>query len=327
MHTRTIVHVGPPKTGSSALQHWLLGNRRLLRDYGVFYPEHPLGASGISSGHVDTLYDRIGAGDFTFSSIKYAELIGSMAASGCHTLLLSSEFFFQVIDELHNELADAEFVYYLRSPQEVMESIYNQHVKRHSYTEVFHASEIALFSQLESLSAYLENFGSKRLNIRAYGENFFHGGNIGSDFLSLLGQNILCAGMPDRINTSYEFEALEIMRRLNHFPLGDMHGHIDAALQCFDRGIADYSLTPPEVYRANQLEVAGLIDEVFCRAGIESATRFLEAIRTSIQKPYYPQELTRVQFDVVARFLKEALGGGSEICSSIRDAENIAPLG
>ena len=47
---RLILHVGPPKTGTTSLQAGLNAMRRLLRENGVYYPRTPEGEkSGASS--------------------------------------------------------------------------------------------------------------------------------------------------------------------------------------------------------------------------------------------------------------------------------------
>lgn len=47
-----LIHAGPGKTGSSALQKFLHSHRNELAAQGVLYPEHQLDANGISSGHI-----------------------------------------------------------------------------------------------------------------------------------------------------------------------------------------------------------------------------------------------------------------------------------
>ena len=46
-----IIHVGPAKTGTSALQYFLLRNRNELKKVGYYYPEHRIDENDISGGH------------------------------------------------------------------------------------------------------------------------------------------------------------------------------------------------------------------------------------------------------------------------------------
>ena len=46
-----ILHIGAPKTGSSALLNFFLKNREQLASAGYYYPEHGFDVNGISGGH------------------------------------------------------------------------------------------------------------------------------------------------------------------------------------------------------------------------------------------------------------------------------------
>jgi hypothetical protein len=48
---RLILHIGAPKTGSSAVQRYCCEHAADLRRQGLHYPEHPLDANGVSGGH------------------------------------------------------------------------------------------------------------------------------------------------------------------------------------------------------------------------------------------------------------------------------------
>ena len=47
---RFIVHIGAHKTGSSAVQHWLLANAKLLADHGILFPTDLVGNNGNAVG-------------------------------------------------------------------------------------------------------------------------------------------------------------------------------------------------------------------------------------------------------------------------------------
>ena len=51
------IHVGPPKTGTSAVQKWLNSNQRFLKENGIYYPSHNVDSNGVSSGNVRSIYD------------------------------------------------------------------------------------------------------------------------------------------------------------------------------------------------------------------------------------------------------------------------------
>ena len=50
-HKQIIVHAGPAKTGTSALQYYLLKNKDKLEEHGFLYPTHPLDENNIWNGH------------------------------------------------------------------------------------------------------------------------------------------------------------------------------------------------------------------------------------------------------------------------------------
>lgn len=66
------IHVGPPKTGTSAIQKWCLDNKTLLLGYGIYYPEHDVDPNGVSSGNLLSLFERTEDGELVYSkkSIK-----------------------------------------------------------------------------------------------------------------------------------------------------------------------------------------------------------------------------------------------------------------
>ena len=129
--SRIVVHTGPGKTGSSALQLWLSENTEKLREQGVYYPTHKTDANGVSSGNRHKVLEQTESGRLTPSPRLIEKLLGDFERSGTQTLLLSSEFFFPAIAELDCLLPGAEFLAYLRDPLESFESDYNQRVKRH----------------------------------------------------------------------------------------------------------------------------------------------------------------------------------------------------
>ncbi|MCB1675625.1 MAG: hypothetical protein KDI01_05005, partial [Halioglobus sp.] len=52
---RIVIHAGPGKTGSSALQASLLANSDKLAEVEVLYPKHGLDKNSISTGHASEL--------------------------------------------------------------------------------------------------------------------------------------------------------------------------------------------------------------------------------------------------------------------------------
>ena len=118
MSLKVIIHLGPPKTGSSAIQNWLLQNRNeLLAKEGIFYPSHTVDSNGISSGNVEAVFERSEDRSLTFSAEKLEQCLIDATKAGAHTLLLSSEFFFFLLFLIlhnlncHSYLTDEKMLY------------------------------------------------------------------------------------------------------------------------------------------------------------------------------------------------------------------------
>ena len=60
--TELILHVGAPKTGTSAVQRHFHAQADVLRRHGIHYPHHHLDANGVSGGHGDLLAQALAAG-------------------------------------------------------------------------------------------------------------------------------------------------------------------------------------------------------------------------------------------------------------------------
>ena len=84
-----VLHIGGPKTGSSAIQRNFCLHAAELRAAGILYPEHPLDRNGISGGHGELFALLTGSQP---ASARRA-LAGHLAAArrdGCR-LVLSAE--------------------------------------------------------------------------------------------------------------------------------------------------------------------------------------------------------------------------------------------
>jgi hypothetical protein len=146
-----ILHIGIPKTGSSALQVFCAQNRAALLSQGYDYFElgdFALGARGkISSGngaHLARSFLRPqGAGYKPDRDLQLAALDRKIAASASATGLLSSEHFVFADDAALTEFSawlsargvSLQFFYYVRDQIQFLTSSYIQQVKRHACTE------------------------------------------------------------------------------------------------------------------------------------------------------------------------------------------------
>ncbi|MCG7654040.1 hypothetical protein MHN00_10755 [Alteromonas sp. Cnat2-8] len=242
MRKQVWIHLGPPKTGTSAIQKWMVANRAWLGTQGIMYPEYEVGANGISSGHIHLLLSESN-GKFKVDPAKVKSVYKQFEESPYRILLLSSEYFFYHAESLAALLPKVKFIAYVRCPIETFESVYNQSVKRHGKTEPLSFSKNLHTTTLDRLSELATNIKNGKVYFRAYlqsNENF----NLVSDFLSVL--KLECIVDNENTNASYTFEALETKRWLNKFKLDSLNDEIDSALQALSEGTRNYTLLPED---------------------------------------------------------------------------------
>lgn len=251
MKKKVFIHVGPPKTGSSAIQAWLYKNSLAISKAGIQYPAHDISVNSISSGNRDSILFRENehSNSWLVDELKVKKLLCQFEESHNHTLLLSSEFFFHKMEELATLIPNAIFIYYIRNPLELIESSYNQGVKRHRFVHKFNESDPfkSFNSNIGKLDLLISKFGNERFIIKSYdlakkGEN---SGLIG-DFSSIFSLSCNLENKP--VNLSYCFEALEFKRLLNNFSLGTLNNKLDQLLQDYRHGTEKYSFIKPEKF-------------------------------------------------------------------------------
>lgn len=302
-----LVHVGPPKTGTSAIQNWLVNNREWLVKKGYFYPEHEIDSNGVSSGNLLALYDRDREGNLTFNTVKLESIVAESKRFKCKNVLLSSEFFFAKIDELFDKLSDVLFLAYVRNPLELKESGYNQSIKRHGQFKKFPFEHRLPSRHLDSLAEKYSQLGAEHFKVRFYHQDMFCNGNIIDDFLSCLAidprADEVCTQVK-RINTSYCAEAMEFKRWVNKLALSrKFDRELDIILQGFNQGTLSYSLIPPKYYAQLRSQcVSKLIAfREVCR--VEGVSKFISVVREQSQKPYYSQESLKGSVRVISNYL------------------------
>lgn len=305
---RVLIHVGPPKTGTSAIQNWCVKNTEILNSHGIYYPTHEMDNNGISSGHLRITCDvrePTKSGErakISFSEEKFLQLLSDFEASEYQTLLLSSEFFIQYMNTIKKLSKNVTFVAYLRNPIEIVESNYNQGVKRSGFTHKIGMSNFNTFPHFSLLRDYLKTHGDKSLSIRLYkfGQDLTF--NLIQDFLSFLG--IEYTVFPSTVNNSYSFEALEFKRWVNSLNLSTSHSNkLDSVLQRYDRGVDCFSLIPPDKLpsiKNRYIENAEKLRNVLAS---EIVDEFIEIIETFRPGQYKEQEISKGEFIGVLDFV------------------------
>jgi hypothetical protein len=220
---RLILHVGPPKTGSTAIQATLLDNRAALQRHGFDYPLIGLEQHGHHRVVCFLRGDAAGAGD-----VDAAALAG-LGAGGTHMILSSESFIYCTRDELAR-LRDLlggfaiEVVMFARSPASYWPSHWQELVKHGSEETLIEylGGYLGLASHgypqfMESLNQarlFADVFGRRQLRIVSYDNLVASGVDIVGFFLEHLLGFAEC--IPASVhNASMTAEMTELLRCMN----------------------------------------------------------------------------------------------------------------
>ena len=221
------LHIGTSKTGTSALQYFLLKNRDVLSSKGINYPGHSLDINQFSSsGNAKWIYYSLKRNDISHIR-KY---IGDIANTTHSSVLLSSELLGELLEEYIVKLKEIltdfnnKVIIYLRRQDYWLMSAYQQQVKTQSVTsnidDWFTGEHKRGRYWYKQVRRWARLFGKENLIVRPYEVQQFVGGNIFSDFLNIFGLDLQDGfEVPQkRVNVAYRTDALEIMRLLNMLP-------------------------------------------------------------------------------------------------------------
>ena len=295
---KILLHIGPPKTGSSAIQKCFLDNRELLLTDGIFYPTHCTDANGISSGHQETILTQNEQGEFVIDRAKISTVIEQFNNSAAHTMVLSSEAFFRRAGNLVRILPNCEVVGFVRNPIDFIESQYNQSVKRHMNANKIELPSQPGIGQIKGLSQIIDETPQKKFHLHTY----LRGEDIIDKFANVIGLTVKLAKPRGQVNSSYTHEALQFKRMINTFSLAKIDAELDRALQGFTDGCSSYTYIPKARHAQYQKYCESVFSE-FCESyEVVSSEQLLAELtmqRTEVVKAQViePSELnTLVQF-------------------------------
>ena len=229
---RCLLHIGVPKTGSTALQKFLAANRPALRAHGLHYPEAGLRAHG----HHDIAF-LVGGGYPAWATPQdrpldaiVRELAAELADSA--VAVLSSENFYlqpnprgvaEVLGQCGFGAQQVQVVVYLRRQDEAHLSWYNQAVKAQGYSGTI-AESIAVTDPLWDYSTQLAQwaavYGKENVLVHAYQPPGGPGSDIRRGFLRVAGVTETGFEFPvETDNSRINAEILEFQRMVNRLPL------------------------------------------------------------------------------------------------------------
>ena len=227
------LHIGRPKTGSTALQHFLVNNRARLQEKGVLYPHsgrHQRASHLFAYAYIPDMRRAAGLGEIDPETL-WRDLAAEVAQTDSSRVILSSEnFWFVDPHELPGELSldyKVKVIVYIRRQDNVIASSFCEEVKREQIdldadieSYALYKPRLQLLDYYRMLSGWGRCFGSDNLHVRIY-ETV--AGNIQEDFCRILDIEPATCDLDDTaINPSFPFDVLSLISRARRVPLGDM---------------------------------------------------------------------------------------------------------
>ncbi len=237
------VHIGMPKTGSSAIQAFLALNESYLLKHGFCYPNHTgfKQAFQTSAGNVTDMRKWVENGNQ--QAFKFL-----LNQSTANHVILSSEILFIALKKYPKRFAELlagagkpfKIICYVREFGDLIESVVNQHIKNHFLVNYKKIDELVQNSDyFNCLLEALKYFKNNEIVVKRYGEEYFYNGSIYEDFLQVLGLELDDSVIfPEKVvNPSLNRAALELRILLNKSFFGqdnvDVMYHFNGVLAKF----------------------------------------------------------------------------------------------
>jgi len=229
---KLFLHIGFPKTGTTALQLSLRKNAARLREQGVFFPADPAHSFMQETQHLPLAAAVPGRPMPFLSSAKrsvvdraYDDLFDWVARKRAETVVLSSEAFGGV--DMGPKKAqwlrdafdgyDVTIIAYIRRQDDHLLSTYQEMIKAGG-TERFafdsYKTRRPLFFA-RRLMPWRKAFGVENVVVRPFARSFWPNGDLFSDFLRVIGVDPIGMVPAENNNESLDFRAIELLRRFN----------------------------------------------------------------------------------------------------------------
>lgn len=256
-----VIHIGAPKSGSSAIQRFCHAHRETLASFGYWYPDHPQDPNGVSGGHTQ-LSVALMQGNEDQARQRLAEWLAE-ARKRDMCLLLSAEIFYarcammrRITDGLQ-----VQVVGFLRHPVDFLLGNHNQGIKRHFGTRRLDSLLAGALNRRNDHQVgkpfleWADAYGDGNCAFMPYKSPTQGGAAIERRFLQTLGLSEAQAGAlvgeTEIVNRSYVKSALELKRLLNTL-LSDLPKsaarHVDWSLQDYsDRAVDEHGCTMADV--------------------------------------------------------------------------------
>jgi len=249
---RAVLHIGPPKTGTTSIQNFLAAARAELRDRGFHFASAPgeinhlaLAAYGAGAGFTGSVVRRAGGGGGDGASMgpRLARAIGTEITAlpeYVHTVIYSSEQLGSLLTEpahvarlrqlLNPWFQDFQVILYLRRQDEMAVSKYSTALRAGGEIDpsiLPPPGREALHYRLSDIvELWAGTFGEAAIRPRLLERQSLIGGDVVPDFLAAIGiEGLQVEARPPASNPALSAEAQEMVRRFNI--LAEMRGYAD----------------------------------------------------------------------------------------------------
>ncbi|MCR5665191.1 MAG: hypothetical protein K6G01_00040 [Eubacterium sp.] len=227
------IHLGTPKTGSSAIQLYLADNKEQLQKQNYCFAEFPVKFAETGkyrNGHFLLYLQR--PKELKNWQLCVDELKNALDQYDNVILTEEALWGWQRKKNWWNDVktflgtlnCDVKFIVYLRAQEDLIESIYNQWVKGFKKSSITfdefldeHRYSYLMLHYDEQLKEMAQYFGRENIIARPYDFAQFKNGNIYEDFLDVIGAEVTDEFVvPNHAaNPSMPYDALEIKRYIN----------------------------------------------------------------------------------------------------------------
>ncbi len=213
MSKTIFLHIGTHKTGTSAIQDFLVLNRKALSRQGVLYPQKT------RRDYFENKDGTVIVPDRQFKN--YQKLVRLSRSKNKH-VILSNEAFSLMDDAspIRAALGDAKtiIICYLRRQDDFIQSYYNQEVKHAgNYIKIMDYQPPTTLNYDKMLARWVNVFGKENVVVRPYEKQQFKNQDLIADFLEIVGLDLSAdfKKLKKNANPRLPAETIEYMRFLN----------------------------------------------------------------------------------------------------------------
>lgn len=273
------IHIGTPKTATTAIQRFLYNNSEVLEKKGYCYPVFPYKYPVVSKLRAHFLLGMIKNEDGERNTAQEQKnfedgmKMVKEAFSTCDHVILSDERIWRGMAKEKKDLWDVmqkeadqggfalHVVVYLRRQDKYFVSLWNQVVKHLRSQETFEhfvnrvdKNQLDYYGKLEQMADII---GKENITVRCFDSGRFEGGSIYSDFLRTIGLSLTEEyEIPEeKQNTGLYGNTHEIKRVINALPQtqdAEAQGFIKDTLQNCS-GVSK-EIYPAEMYSKEEME-------------------------------------------------------------------------